>query len=91
MKPRGAFAASCKLSASKLPIIALTANAVKGDRDRCIEAGMNDYITKPFEFPTLQAALELWLPRGERDERPHRRCRNLQPHFSLDTSSSWPT
>ncbi|HET8710591.1 MAG TPA: response regulator, partial [Spongiibacteraceae bacterium] len=51
-----------RISSGELPIIALTANAVKGDRERCIGAGMNDYITKPFEFATLEAALKLWLP-----------------------------
>ncbi|EEF22464.1 two-component sensor protein histidine protein kinase, putative [Ricinus communis] len=54
--------AELNLAAGDLPIIALTANAVKGDRDRCLAAGMNDYITKPFEFSTLKTALQRWLP-----------------------------
>ncbi|MCG8307870.1 MAG: ATP-binding protein [Cytophagales bacterium] len=39
---------------SEIPIIALTANAIKGDEDKCIEAGMNDYISKPFQPETLK-------------------------------------
>ena len=43
------------------PIIAMTANAMKGDRDRCIESGMNDYIAKPIDAEELYQLTEKWL------------------------------
>ena len=45
----------------KLPIIALTAKAMKGDRALCIEAGANDYLAKPFETENLLSMLRVWL------------------------------
>ena len=46
---------------AELPIIAMTANAMGADRDRCIEAGMNDHLVKPIELAALWRALGKWI------------------------------
>jgi CheY-like chemotaxis protein len=46
-----------------IPIIAMTANAMSGDEERCLAAGMNDYLMKPIEIDDLSAVLKKWLPK----------------------------
>ncbi|MCK7505558.1 MAG: response regulator [Desulfobacterales bacterium] len=44
----------------RIPIVALTAHAIMGDRDRCITAGMDDYLSKPFNLKQLRGLVEKW-------------------------------
>ncbi len=53
-------------TARHVPIVAMTAHAMKGDRERCIEAGMDDYTTKPIKRETVLDLLEKWVFRENR-------------------------
>ncbi len=61
---------------SDLPIVAMTANAMAGDRERCLEAGMNDHVAKPIDPDNLFRTLLEWIPPGDRISKDGERLRD---------------
>jgi signal transduction histidine kinase/DNA-binding response OmpR family regulator/HPt (histidine-containing phosphotransfer) domain-containing protein len=60
--PDSSLSASCRF---RVPIVAMTANAMQGDRERCLDAGMDDYISKPIKHEELDAVVSKWLFRNQ--------------------------
>ena len=50
----------------KLPIIAITAKAMKDDQEQCIKAGASDYLAKPIDLDRLYSLLRVWMPKLDR-------------------------
>ena len=48
---------------ARLPVIMLTAKAMKNDQERCLEAGANDYMAKPLDVEKLLSLVRVWMPR----------------------------
>ncbi len=63
LEATAAIRAAEEKSGRHLPIIAMTAHAMKGDRERCLDAGMDDYVSKPIQQAALLAALDSIVPR----------------------------
>lgn len=57
-----------RLGLARTPIIALTANALTGDREHCLRQGMDDYLSKPIELRQLRALVAKWLGAGPVDQ-----------------------
>ncbi|TWI63373.1 PAS domain S-box-containing protein [Desulfobotulus alkaliphilus] len=74
-------------SIKPVPIIALTANAMKGDREKCLEAGMNDYLAKPLMAEELAAVLNKWLGTDDKDGK-DKDCKS--PYISFETAGHQP-
>ena len=81
MPELGGFEATRKIrdsersSGRRIPIIALTAHAMRGDRERCLEAGMDDYVTKPLDIPVLLERIS----RSLNASRPERQASEIAP------------
>jgi PAS domain S-box-containing protein len=57
--------AESRFNLNRMPIVALTANAMKGEEERCLDAGMDAYLSKPIELARLKSVLDRWLPSSD--------------------------
>lgn len=76
----------------RTPMVAVTANAMRGEEERCLAAGMDAYLAKPVTIGRLRAALERWLPMDgidQAEDTPGRSARNAAPAVDRGVLEAW--
>jgi CheY-like chemotaxis protein len=76
---------------AEVPLIAVTAKAMKGDRQKCLDAGASDYIAKPVDLDLLLALLRVWIARAREAAAPQARTRSAKkakPARPVETSEA---
>ncbi|MDO8812861.1 MAG: ATP-binding protein, partial [Gallionella sp.] len=80
-----AICAAEKTGKLRMPIIAFTANAIKGEAERCLAIGMDDYLSKPVQLVNLKAMLKKWLPVVTPDPMPSETTPTSNSHTPIPT------